>query len=103
MLLGSMLKRKCDNHHWTLNPLEDGERQTLSKEEDDKIQGLINWCSDELSIRREIIYELCKVIPLEDTIRVLGNVYSKWEKEKYERKRDKRREQVCDRYRKNRE
>ena len=61
-------------HHWTLNHEEDGEIQMLSMNEHGKIHGITNTLSDEMSIRRDIMFALAEKIPLERMNDVLEEV-----------------------------
>jgi hypothetical protein len=70
-------RTRIHKHHWTLNKLEDGEMMELSAENHAKIHGLVVTITPEMSIRREIIFELAKKIPRDKHIEVLTEVVTK--------------------------
>lgn len=71
---------KINNHHWTLNHSEKGEQMELTRQEHGRIHGLTNVLTDEMSIRREIIYEIRKVIPLAKHSEILTAVLEEFKR-----------------------
>lgn len=54
---------KPEKHHYTLNHLEDGEVITMKKEKHRLLSKHVLMLSNEMSIRRDIMFELLKEIP----------------------------------------
>ena len=59
-------RNKTHKHHWTLNSEEHGEVIYLTSKEHGYTHGITNTMVDELAIRREIIFELAQVIPIQE-------------------------------------
>ena len=73
-------------HHWTLNHLEDGEVFNLSPKEHSRVHGLENNMAESMAIKREIIFELAKVIPVK---KIAGVIDMCWDKTLGDKRRDR--------------
>ena len=69
-----------EKHHYTLNHFEDAEVIIISKKEHDRTTGNAKTLSNEMSIRRDIMYELLKVIPLDEMNEVLEETIEECQK-----------------------
>jgi hypothetical protein len=70
-------RHKTHKHHWTLNSEEHGEVLYLTAKEHGYTHGTTNQMEDDLAIRREIIFELAQVIPIQEIPSIIADCMDK--------------------------
>ena len=66
-------RNKTHKHHWTLNSEENGETIYMTSKEHGYTHGITNRMVDEMAIRREIIFELARVISIREMPSVIAD------------------------------